>query len=502
MNVTEIKLNNLANEGTVMGPFKVYRENGSITISYYDEVISIEGARLVLPAHNRIKELVKEHTTVIIGDYNTARNTVDALYNHFVDSVTKSNGVLKESAKREVHSRMRNYETPYLNHFLNKVIKAGMDPLDISTNLSYIHDYTTNSKVYFSSYVTGLISGAQKRLPRGYDLANLGYIKEVGSRDTNWLLPDEPMETINGIRYRSSTIETCIDCGARSPTLHAGLCQTCLGIDPAMIVIRGYQERAPSFIDYKLGKYSKSLYKDPLYFGIEIEYESDNQDKALLDTARLLGKHAIFKRDGSISHGFEIVTTPATLDHQKEAFKAFFDKFPKNLQAQSNTGMHVHISRSPLSMLTQGKLVEFMNRTDNKAFIEAIAGRSNNHYTKQDTSRKISYPFLNKQGDRYNTLNINNEATLEFRIFSSPESWKDFEPKLEFVDALTAYCSPCQAKGVSITEVTHHRNFVDYVKQHATTWKALAEFLGLTKPSESQARLNTYLQLKLSKGTA
>jgi len=37
--------------------------------------------------------------------------------------------------------------------------------------------------------------------------------------------------------------------------------------------------------------------------------------------------------------------------------------------------MHVHVSRKPLSMLTVGKLTEFMNRHENKEFITHIAGQ-------------------------------------------------------------------------------------------------------------------------------
>lgn len=498
MIVTHSKLWKLAEANTVMGPFKLLVQDGKIILNYGSQDIEIKTDSFTQPSTVALKTLVKTHTKVVLNDYAVGRHAVDALYNFFVDTVTKRGGAIKESAKTELRSRCMN-ETAYTNHFIQKMQAAGYPVQDIR-GIKSIFNYTTGLPYYFAYWHWSEINTESQATPRGIDLADLGYIKDPAS--SAYWRPDEPMEDYEGMPYRASQLVPCTECSTRAPNLYHGLCSRCLGIDPALVVIRGYSDRAPSFMDYKLGKYSTSLYKLPLYFGIEIEYESSNQEKALLDTARLLGNHAIFKRDGSIRDGFEIVTTPATLDHQKDAFKRFFDKFPSTLLAASNTGMHIHISRNPLSMLTQGKLVEFMNREDNKAFIENVAGRPNNNYTRQDTRRGITYPFLNTQGERYNTLNINNRETLEFRIFSSPISWEQFEPRIEFVDALTAYCSPCQAKGSSIKDVTHHTGFIEYVKQHATTWKALATFLGLTKPTESQARYKAYQQLKLSRGIA
>ena len=153
--------------------------------------------------------------------------------------------------------------------------------------------------------------------------------------------------------------------------------------------------------------------------------------------------------------------------------KPFFDKFPTNLSGSQQCGMHIHISRNALNYLTQGKLVEFMNRSDNKLFIEKMAGRENNSYCRQENSRTISFPFTNEHGQRYNTLNINNEHTLEFRIFATPESWDDFIPRLEFVDALTAYCSPCQSGALSLKDSTHYKSFEDYIRKNKHSWKNL-----------------------------
>mgnify|MGYP007090463966 FL=1 len=53
--------------------------------------------------------------------------------------------------------------------------------------------------------------------------------------------------------------------------------------------------------------------------------------------------------------------------------------------------MHVHISRKPLSQLTIGKLIEFLNRLDNKEFIHHIAGRIDNQYARMESDRTITF---------------------------------------------------------------------------------------------------------------
>jgi hypothetical protein len=82
---------------------------------------------------------------------------------------------------------------------------------------------------------------------------------------------------------------------------------------------------------------------------VSLEYETDNRNRAQLDVGKLMHGHALMKSDGSIRNGFEIVTCPATLDIHLDVFKKFYDNIPKDLKIAKNVGMHVHISRKPLS---------------------------------------------------------------------------------------------------------------------------------------------------------
>jgi hypothetical protein len=178
------------------------------------------------------------------------------------------------------------------------------------------------------------------------------------------------------------------------------------------------------------------------------------------------------KSDGSIRNGFEIVTCPATLDIQLEEFKKFFDNLPSELQVASNVGMHVHVSKKPLTLFTIGKLTAFMNREINKRFIEFIAGRNENHYCKLDTRRTVTFPWTNKSSERYNTLNLNNSETIEFRIFSTPMSFDDFASKVQFCQALVDYAMPANL-ALPISEITDHSNFIKWLQGNRKSYPQL-----------------------------
>ena len=103
-------------------------------------------------------------------------------------------------------------------------------------------------------------------------------------------------------------------------------------------------------------------------------------------------------------------------------------------------GMHVHISRTALSQMGAGKLVEFMNRDDNKKFIQLIAGRKSTNYQRADETYDIKKPYKVDRGDdhadRYNYVNLQNKKTIELRIFASPKNTNEFKVRMQFVKAM------------------------------------------------------------------
>lgn len=299
------------------------------------------------------------------------------------------------------------------------------------------------------------------RIKTGTTAESLGYREEHDTWSTWWLTEDEFLH--DGVVVNlADGAAVCPVCGTTVPTgymVHdeeAGdMCKKC---NKQAFEIMNYTTRVPSILKFK----AKKVTPETLYLGCELEFETSDRDLARRKVGRALHGHAIMKSDGSIRNGFEVVTCPATLDIHLEIFKSFFDKKITELKKADNVGMHVHVSRKPLSVLTVGKLTEFMNREDNVKFITHIAGRSPNNYCKQQAARTVSFPWLNQSSsERYNALNLNNKDTIEFRIFSTPLTYEEFASKVQFCQALVDYCKPA-ASSLPLKQHTSHHGFIDW----------------------------------------
>jgi hypothetical protein len=291
--------------------------------------------------------------------------------------------------------------------------------------------------------------------------ATFGYRLEEANWRGYWLKEDEVLHDSVIVSLADGATE-CPVCGTTVPNgymVHdeedGDMCQKC---NSQTYEIMNYTTRVPSILKFKATKVTP----ETLYLGCELEFETTNRDLARHKVGRALRGHAIMKSDGSIRNGFEVVTCPATLDIHLDIFKKFFDRKITELTKADNVGMHVHVSRKPLSVLTVGKITEFMNRADNVKFITHIAGRAPNNYCRQSTDRTVSYPWVNQGGtERYNALNLNNKDTIEFRIFSTPLTYEEFAHKVQFCQALVDYCKPA-ASGLPLKQHTSHHSFINW----------------------------------------
>lgn len=456
------------------------------------------------------KNLLDEY---IDNDYNYVISIIDFLYNRYKEKWWDSNGrpldkTVSELTNRIMYSNVNNaYTNTLLTEYVNKGFKI---PDGLISYLHTITDLNTKKKVYYVKikHSFSILAPNMIPIPLGINMEKLGYVR-IDSR--TYVSAKAKKVTYDGVEYWDWELSACKECNSLVPKhkILVGRCPACLKIDPDLLVIRPYSDRAPNFLKLKEGKYNKSLFTKPLFFGIELEYETTDRNEALYKTIKVLSEHVICKRDASIGEeGIEIVTTPATFNEQIKAFKPFFEDFPKEFLSTSKCGMHIHVAKEPLSMLTQGKIVEFMNREENATFITLIAGRDFNNYSRQDSGRKISFPFTAKETNRYNTVNIANRHTLEFRIFSTPTTWDNFMYKLDFVNALVAYSAPCQTEAKTLKEATHYTNFVFYIKDRAKTYPYFYEFLVNNKiltnkinTLPSKYKFNKISHIELSKET-
>jgi hypothetical protein len=150
------------------------------------------------------------------------------------------------------------------------------------------------------------------------------------------------------------------------------------------------------------------------------------------------GDRAILKADSSIQgQGFEIVTAAMSLSFQLAYWEELISRFGDELTPHSSCGMHVHVSRAPLSQLQIGKILVFLNDPVNAGWINLIAGRLPNEYCHREPKKleDVNWPT-----SRYEALNLTNNSTIEFRLFSSTNKYEEIASRIEFCHALTKYC--------------------------------------------------------------
>tara|TARA_R110002020_G_scaffold32170_2_gene99257 strand:- start:7 stop:1248 length:1242 start_codon:yes stop_codon:yes gene_type:complete len=201
-----------------------------------------------------------------------------------------------------------------------------------------------------------------------------------------------------------------------------------------------------------------------IYYGIELEVEKRNScphDMPYYITDHVLSGFAQCKSDGSLDHGFEITTAPATFGYHKKEWEKFFsnDKCMTKLKGWNTdtAGLHIHISRKALSPTDIGKILVFINDDTNTPFIKAIAGRTSDQWAKR-SKKKVS--DFHRSSEKYEAVNMSHPHTIELRIFKSNISKHGFYRVLEFTDALVRFCKTYTGlTGLSL----HYKTFLRFM---------------------------------------
>ena len=440
-----------------------------------------------LKIHNFYREAAHETGLVTSASYRINASTIiDALYYKANEPVYyNQNGTLKKGFWGILKRRLRSQamRTSWVtNHMLQEAVRVAEGITHGITIQDYFVDKDIPAYAFYQDFLTTEyhIEGSQRRMRLGStqwveihkntDPRLYGYV--FHERNDIWLKPDQFYH--NGEVYNRDEVDIveCSQCHHESVSELCidGVCHQCLD---SSFKIHNYTTRVEQLLKFKATK----VRPNTVYLGCELEYETKNRNRAQLAVGKLMHGHALMKSDGSIRNGFEIVTCPATLDIHLDIFKKFYDNIPPDLKIEKNVGMHVHISRKPLSQLTLGKMTEFLNRAENKLFIGFIAGRIDNAYARMDSGRNVTYAWRNKNGgDRYNALNLNNSNTVEVRLFATPMNYKEFASRLQFVQALVDYCMPAQSNE-SLKKQTHYEAFMSWLSNRKRMFPELSYHL-------------------------
>ena len=230
--------------------------------------------------------------------------------------------------------------------------------------------------------------------------------------------------------------------------------------------------------------------KEGLYLGVELEVDKGNPYYAAEHIYENYSD-VYLKHDGSLNSGFEIVSHPATLDYHINDLgwaDIMGNCLTHNMRSHntSTCGLHIHVSRDFFGDtqdeqdLHIAKLILLVN----KFWDEYIVPFSRRNY--DNLNRWAAKPDLEildsdtedeildkvkstKRNGRYQAINLQNEYTVEFRIFRGTLKLHTFIATLQFVDCICRF-----AKKIRLSDI-YATSWSDLFK--GTNYKELKEYL-------------------------
>jgi len=239
-----------------------------------------------------------------------------------------------------------------------------------------------------------------------------------------------------------------------------------------------------------------SLNRTSLYMGFELELETGRYPREdcarhVLDTINKNTNDVVYlKEDGSLNHGFEIVSHPMTLGFAMEHFKwegisGLIKKGCKSWDT-STCGLHVHLSRS--AFRDEKHLFKFFKLIlDNADDVKRFAGRDSerwanfdkayflnswneynddgNYVTRTSSSLMKFAKNEERNNERYCAVNLQNRHTVELRFFKPSLNPKTVQAALQFCDAVFNYTeTECNTQRVMSGNALAFRSFRSWVK--------------------------------------
>jgi len=213
-----------------------------------------------------------------------------------------------------------------------------------------------------------------------------------------------------------------------------------------------------------------------LFFGIELEIESEGN--SIYDAVQSLPDFVYAKADSSINNGLEVVSHPTSWNWLQENKKQWDiilnlreDGF---LSYKTDTcGMHVHLSKKAFSTLHLYKFLKMF--FENQEFITIISRRRLSkleRYASLQSDESIVYKAKIKNNtERYTAVNLQNEESVEVRIFRGTLSPVGFWRNVEFCKAVYEYTKIASIKDISADKLC------DYIMNQQKEYPNLAQFL-------------------------
>lgn len=238
--------------------------------------------------------------------------------------------------------------------------------------------------------------------------------------------------------------DTCVSCGRLTWIFkNSGKCVRCAigaSVTAAERVVRAYNYTPSAYI-YSMS--SRDRTEEESFFGVEIEIESDERkNKSVLakNVLEIAPPYSIIKHDGSLTNGFEVVTSPFTWRYYLSN-RSMFDKIYSHpdVKILSTCGLHVHVSRSFFTKRSMRNAIKLIY--NNPYFIYQISGRRNmdwiRRYTRMDMSDEDILFLCDSKvtPSKYYAMNFSHPQTVEFRMFENEKNVSIVHSAIEFAHA-------------------------------------------------------------------
>ena len=191
-----------------------------------------------------------------------------------------------------------------------------------------------------------------------------------------------------------------------------------------------------------------------LFMGVELEIDGGGEigeyAKEIMSLVNIEDDHLYCKHDGSLNEGFEIVSHPMTLDyHVNEMdWQSVLERAVELGYSSHNTstcGLHIHCSRKAFGEEYAdqepviGRIVYFVEKHWNELVKFSRRKPSNlnrwaaRYATISGTAKETYEKAKSKYTDRYVAVNLQNYATIEFRMFRGTLRYQTFIATLQLV---------------------------------------------------------------------
>ena len=222
-----------------------------------------------------------------------------------------------------------------------------------------------------------------------------------------------------------------------------------------------------------------------LFMGVELEIDGGGEDgdhaREIMALVNEDDDHVYCKHDGSLNEGFEIVSHPMSLDYHtyEMDWHAVLEKAVELGYTSHNTstcGLHIHCSRKAFGEEYEeqeaaiGRIVYFVEKHWNELvkFSRRKASNLNRwaarYATISGTAKETYEKAKSKYTDRYVAVNLQNYATVEFRLFRGTLRYQTFMATLQLVHEI---CESAIALSDMEMEMLSWSDFVSAIDREA-----------------------------------